>query len=81
MILNRFIVDFYCPSVRLVIELDGSQHYEEDAIEYDRERTAILESMGCHVVRYSNQDIWHNFEGVCLDIDRKVSELLKEKET
>ncbi len=75
----HFIVDFYCPAARLVVELDGSQHYEEDAAAYDRERTELLEGLGCIVIRYSNRDVDRNFAGVCEDIDRKVRELLRKR--
>ncbi len=47
-----YIVDFYCHEIGLVIELDGSQHGTEDAIEYDAERTKFLEVLDLKVVRY-----------------------------
>lgn len=79
MVLQNFIADFYCPSLKIVIELDGSQHYEKTAIEYDNYRTKMLESAGCHVFRYSNQDVNENFEGVCMDIHQRVQQYLKEE--
>jgi very-short-patch-repair endonuclease len=77
MVIQNYIVDFYCPTLKLVIELDGSQHYEEDTMEYDSQRTAILEALGCRVIRYSNSDIKRNFRGVCEDIDKNVKEMLR----
>ena len=70
--INNFIVDFYCHKFKLVIELDGSQHYTEEGIVYDKERTDVLESLGLRVVRFSNADIDNNFNGVCLAIDEAI---------
>ena len=65
-------MDFYCPHANLVIELDGSQHYEEDAIEYDKRRTAYLEGLGLIVIRFTNKDIDSNFDGVCQVIEQTI---------
>ena len=73
-IINNFIADFYCHQARLVIELDGSQHYTEDGLAYDAERTAILEKYGIEVLRFSNRDVDDNFQGVCLMIDMTIRE-------
>ena len=70
--LGKYIVDFYCHKARLVIEVDGAQHYEADAKIRDEERTKYLEQMGLKVLRFTNWDINHNLEGVCLTIDREV---------
>ena len=53
---------------KLIIEIDGSQHGKPDNVEYDRERTVYLEGLGYKVVRYSNDEINHNFDGVCRDV-------------
>ena len=71
-IFGNYIADFYCPDARLVIELDGSQHYEEKAVKYDKERTAFLNACGIEVIRFSNLDVARNFEGICQDIDAIV---------
>ena len=76
MVIQHFIVDFYCPRLKIVIEVDGSQHYEEERMEYDRLRTAVLTGLGCHVIRYSNRDINQNFEAVCSDIHDIVQSIL-----
>ena len=55
------------------MELDGSQHYEEDIIKYDRVRTRFLESMGIQVLRFANIDVESNFEGVCITIKNHVN--------
>ena len=56
-VIEPYIVDFYCYEIGLVIELDGSQHGMDDAIEYDAERTKFLEALGLTVVRYWNHDV------------------------
>ena len=71
-IIESFIVDFYCADARLVIELDGSQHYTEQGKCRDAERTAILEAYGVQVLRFSNRDIRVHFEGVCMTIHHTV---------
>ena len=68
-IIGTYVVDFYCSSTRLVIEVDGSQHYDEEGLRYDAARTAFLESLGLSVVRYSNADIRVRFREVCESID------------
>ena len=73
-IIDRFIVDFYCASAKLVIEIDGSHHYEEQGAAYDTERTARLESFGLKVVRYSNREIDREFAAVCSHIDRMIQD-------
>ena len=72
--IDYFIADFYCHAAKLIVELDGSQHYEEQGIERDKERTAILEQYGLNVIRFSNLDVERNFEGVCTAIDLVVRE-------
>ena len=72
-VLGKYIVDFYCAEAKLVIELDGSQHYEEKGIEYDAERTAYLEKYGLRVIRIENIEINKNFDGICEYIDRLVN--------
>ncbi len=71
-IIDNFVVDFYCAKARLVIELDGSQHYTEEGCLHDELRSAILEQYGIKVLRFSNYDIDTNFEGVCKCIDRAI---------
>ena len=68
-IVENYIVDFLCPAAGVVIELDGSQHYEEKAQQCDRERTAFLEKQGLKVLRIPNNEINRNFRGVCEYID------------
>ena len=66
--IKNYIVDFYCHKAGLVIEIDGSQHYEEKEALYDIKRTEELEELGLKVIRYSNYDINTSFEAVCRHI-------------
>ena len=70
--INRFIVDFLCAKAKLIIEVDGSQHYTADGEAYDADRTAILEGLGYSVLRISNYDVDCNYAGVCEQIDETV---------
>ena len=69
-IIDDFIADFYCHQARLVIELDGLQHYTYEGRSYDEARTAVLEKYGLCVIRFSNKDIDERFMGVCDMIDK-----------
>ena len=71
-IIDKYIVDFYCAAAKLVIELDGSQHYEPQATADDTERTAALEQYGLKVIRYSNREIDREFTAVCQQIDQII---------
>jgi very-short-patch-repair endonuclease len=71
-VIGNYIVDFYCHSARLVIELDGSQHYTDEGKAYDQERTNALEASGLTVIRFSNKDIDDRFEQVCYIIDQTI---------
>ena len=71
-VLGNYIVDFYIPSAKLVIELDGSQHYEGSGKAADATRDAYLRSLGLQVVRYSNADINQRFQAVCEDIRKHL---------
>ncbi|AFY52898.1 hypothetical protein Riv7116_0294 [Rivularia sp. PCC 7116] len=59
------IVDFYCPTLKLVIEIDGESHFTDIGKEYDQERTERLEGYGLKVIRFTNQQVFNNFEGIC----------------
>ncbi len=72
-ILGKYIADFYCPSAKLIVELDGSQHYEDKELEYDAERTEYLKKFGIEVIRFTNREIHDNFEEVCQAIDNKLN--------
>ena len=76
-IIGRFIVDFYCASAKLIIEVDGSQHYEPQAMAYDAERSAFLSDLGLEALRFSNREIDRDFRGVCEQIDRTIQNRLQ----
>ncbi|MBQ3481543.1 MAG: endonuclease domain-containing protein [Oscillospiraceae bacterium] len=69
---GRYIADFYIPSLRLAIELDGAQHFEGSGQSYDRMRNAFFEKKGIRVVRYPNNAVNQNFTGVCEDIMQQI---------
>ena len=71
-IVGNFILDFYCAKARLAVELDGSQHYENNGINHDEQRTEYLESLGIYVLRFTNSEINENFYEVCTVIDETV---------
>ena len=75
-VLGKYIADFYCAEAKLVIELDGSQHYEDCNAEKDAERTTFLESYGLTVIRIPNNEVSRNFRGVCEYIDAAVRQSL-----
>ncbi|MCL2562974.1 MAG: endonuclease domain-containing protein [Oscillospiraceae bacterium] len=76
-IIGNYIVDFYCPKAKLVIELDGAQHYEDEAMEYDMLRTEYLNSCGLSVLRFSNKEVDACFEGVCQSVERAILSRLR----
>lgn len=71
-IIDRYIVDFCCVSAKLVIEIDGSQHYETEGVRADQERDRYLESLGLKVLRFSNREIHREFRAVCELIDHTI---------
>ena len=71
-VIGRYIVDFCCEEAMLIIELDGSQHYYPEGHDKDLERDKYLSERGYSVARYSNYDLNTNFDGVCLDIRRRI---------
>ncbi len=77
-VLGKYIADFYCAAARLVIELDGSQHYESINQSKDLERTAFLEGYGLTVLRIPNNEVSQNFPGVCAYIDAAVKQSLSQ---
>ena len=76
--IDNFIADFYCSKAKLVVEIDGSQHYTEEGIQRDEFRTEILEGYDLKVVRFTNRQIDTNFQGVCQYINIVVKAALEE---
>ncbi len=75
-VIDNYIVDFYCSDARLIIELDGSQHYEEKGLLKDKIRTEKIESRNLTVIRIPNNEVNKNFRGVCEYIDSFVKKSL-----
>jgi very-short-patch-repair endonuclease len=76
-ILGYYIADFYCAKAKLVIELDGSQHYLENGPEQDAQRTDFLAGYGLTVLRIPNNAVHQNFSGVCEAIDLEVKKRIE----
>jgi len=79
-VIDNYIADFYCHKARLVIELDGSQHYEESGLLKDKIRTRKIEEREIQVIRIPNNEVNKNFEAVCRYIDGAVRKALGEPE-
>ena len=77
-VIGKYIVDFYCAKAKLVIEIDGSQHYEDGNMEKDAVRTAFLESCGLKVIRIPNNEFVINFVEICDYIDTAVKQSLSQ---
>ena len=77
-VIDNYIVDFYCHSARLIVELDGSQHYEEKGLLKDKIRTERIEKRNLTVIRIPNNEVNRNFEGACQYIDIAVKESLRQ---
>jgi very-short-patch-repair endonuclease len=75
-VIGNYIVDFYCHKAKLVVELDGSQHFQENTLENDLFRTHYLNNLGFFVFRIPNNVIWDNFDSVCTSIDMLVKDRL-----
>ena len=63
-IIGNYIVDFYCPKAKLIIEIDGSQHYTAEGIQNDNDRDNYMGSNQLKVLRFSNREVFENLEGV-----------------
>ena len=73
--IDNYIVDFYCPEYRLIVEIDGDSHFTDDGKVYDEERTKILEQYGLRVLRFTNEDVLQNLEGVIGGIEEAIEYL------
>ena len=78
-VLGKYIADFYSAKAKLIIELDGSQHYEEKGKQKDTERSEYLEKYGLKVIRIPNNQVNQNFNGVCEYIDNIVKQSLSDE--
>ena len=77
-VLGKYIADFYSAEAKLVIELDGSQHYEAEEMQKDAERSAFLKEYGLTVIRIPNNEVNQNFRGVCEYIEAAIKQSLSQ---
>ena len=77
-VLGKYIADFYSAEAKLVIELDGSQHFEKENRIYDEKRTEFLEQYGIKIIRIPNSEINNNFEGICRYLDKQIEQSLSQ---
>ena len=77
-VIGPYIVDFYCPKADLVVELDGSQHFTEEGLQKDAERTAFLQQFHLTILRFPNNEVNNHFEEVCTVIHRHVQQSLSQ---
>jgi very-short-patch-repair endonuclease len=69
---GEYVADFYCPKAKLVVEVDGGQHFSKEIIKYDRVRNEYMASMGLRVLRFTNTEVLQNIEGVIEVIERNI---------
>ncbi len=72
---DRYVVDFYCPELKLAVEIDGDSHYQKGSEESDKHRQAFMESFGIQFLRFTNEDVSKNLEGVIETVRRTVLEM------
>lgn len=70
--IGNYIVDFYCPSGKLIIELDGSQHFTENGIRKDKERDLYLMNLGFKVLRFPSTEVFSNIDGIVEEIHESL---------
>jgi very-short-patch-repair endonuclease len=75
---GQFVVDFYCTELKLAIEIDGDSHFQDGVQEYDQERQAVIESVEIQFLRFTNDEVYGNLEGVLERIIQKIGELWNE---
>ncbi|MEL6459804.1 MAG: endonuclease domain-containing protein [Cyanobacteria bacterium J06621_15] len=72
---DKFVIDFYNPILKLAIEIDGKSHFKDGIAEYDRERQSYIESLGIRFIRFTNNEVYENLDDVLEGIALKVREL------
>ena len=78
--IGSYIVDFFCASAKLVIEIDGPLHFTAEGYAHDDQRSTILEALGLYILRFNNPDIDQRFQSVCIEIDRVIQARIKKEE-
>ena len=77
-VIGEYIADFYCHKAKLIVELDGSGHYEPENIRKDQKRTVYFRSLGLTVIRFTNLEVMRQFRSVCEKIDETVYKQMKQ---
>jgi very-short-patch-repair endonuclease len=77
---DQYVIDFYCPELKIAIEIDGDSHFMPGAEEQDKVRQKYIESFGIQFLRFTNDDVYKNIDGVCQRINNEI-EILKNRET
>ncbi|MFQ5717649.1 MAG: endonuclease domain-containing protein [Nitrospinales bacterium] len=72
---DQFVLDFYCPKIKLGIEIDGDSHFNKNAETYDRERSRVIQSYGIKILRFNNNEVHKNIDGVLETILENSPEL------
>ncbi|WP_414549561.1 endonuclease domain-containing protein [Anabaena sp. CCY 0017] len=72
---DRFVIDFYSPELKLAIEIDGDSHFQDGAAEYDQVRQEFMESVGIKFIRFTNNDVYGNLSGVLESIAQYIQNL------
>ena len=73
--IGEYIVDFYCPTLRIAIEVDGNQHYSKEGIEKDRIRTEEIKRLGIQIIRITNKQIDKDFTWICEYLDIEIQKI------
>ena len=74
--IGSYILDFYCPALKLAIELDGPSHDDPGAQEYDAIRQRVIEAFNIRFLRFTNADVYNHLEGVLVSISSVIEELI-----
>lgn len=70
--IGRYVVDFYCPALKLAIEVDGDSHFQNDAPDYDRQRQAFIEAAGIRVLRFTNREVYEPLDDVLAVVSEAI---------
>lgn len=76
---DRYVVDFYCPELKLAIEIDSESHFQSGAVEYDREREKYIKAFGVRMLRFQNSDVYQNLNGVLEEIHEEIERIVKKQ--
>ena len=77
---DQYVIDFYCPEMKIAIKIDGDSHFMPGAEEQDKIRQKYIESFGIQFLRFSNEDVCTNIEVVCQDIFNTIEEMMQSNE-